>query len=175
MKYIYCLNCELQVMVNRLYPSKSSADKGALLQLKQLINRVSFGKIPKNNMKATESFIEVVLFAHVTAASEEFISKTYDVHEACQIVSKFVKLTVPTLDENTLTEDAESDSETNSSTEEDAESDRETYSSTEDTECSTDQDTKVDHVFTCAVDLLNLSLLWHGLWDAIRMGDGNRI
>ena len=69
-------------MVNRLYSSKSSADKGALFQLKQLINNmVSFGKIPKNNMKATESFIEVVLFAHVTADPEEFISKTSDAHE----------------------------------------------------------------------------------------------
>ena len=81
---------------------------------------------------------------------------------AGKIASKFMKLTVPTLDENTLTEDAESD--------------RETYSSTEeDTECSTDQDTKVDHVFTCAVDLLNLSLLWYGIQDATRKGDGNRI
>ena len=70
-------------MVNRLYSSKSSVDKEALFQLKQLINMLSFGKIPKNNMKETESFIEVVLFAHVTAASEEFISKTSDVHEAC--------------------------------------------------------------------------------------------
>ena len=136
-------------MMDRLYSSKSSADKGTLFQLKQLINRTSFGKIPKNNMKATESFIEVVLFAHVIVASEEFISETSVVHELSgKIVSKFVKLTVPTLDEDTSTEDAECVRDTNSSTE-------------EDTECEnslTDQDTEVDHVFTYAVDLLNFSL-----------------
>ena len=153
-------------MVDRLYSSKSSADKGTLFQLKQLINRTSFGKIPKNNMKATESFIEVVLFAHVIAASEEFVSETSDVQElAGKIVSKFVKLTVPMLDEDTSTEDAECDRDTNFSTQEDTECEN----------CSTDQDTEVDDVFTYAVDLLNVSLLWYGFRDAIREGDGSRI
>ena len=156
-------------MVDRLYSSKSSADKGTLFQLKELVNRKSFGKVPKNNMKATESFFEVVLFAHVIAASNEFKSETADVNELAQkIVSNFVKLTVPPPNESTT-----------SSTEEDSECDEEN-SSIEDADCDSEESaseegTETDYVFTYAVDLLTVTLLWYGFCDAIREGDGNRI
>jgi len=38
--------------------------------LKQLVNQSSFGKQPKNNMKATEDFLEVVIFAHIIVAAK---------------------------------------------------------------------------------------------------------
>ena len=90
-------------MVDRFYSTKSSADKGTLFQLKELVNRTSFGKNPKNNMKATEDFLEVVLFAHVIAASNQFLSSdgTDNVHEIAQkVTSSFVKLTVPPMDDD---------------------------------------------------------------------------
>ena len=157
-------------MVDRLYSSKSSADKGTLFQLKELVNRTSFGKVPKNNMKASESVFEVVVFAHVIAASNEFKTETTDVHElAHKIVSNFVKLTVPPLNESTT-----------SSTEEDSECDNEESSFTEDADCDSEESSNeegpgTDHVFTYAADLLTVSLLWYGFRDAIREGDGNRI
>lgn len=141
-------------MVDKLYSSKSSADKGTLFQLKELINRTSFGNNPKNNMKATESFLEVILFAHVITASNQFISssrsETADVHDIAQKISaKFVKLTVPAMNED---------------------SNEETTSPVH-----VDQDIDKDHVLAYAVDLLTITLFWYGFRDAIREGDGNRI
>jgi len=46
---------------NRLYSTSSSNDWGTLFQLKQLVDRTSFGKEPNHNMKATEDFLCVVL------------------------------------------------------------------------------------------------------------------
>jgi len=45
--------------LGRFY-STTPHDKGTLFQLKQVINRTSFGKIPKHNMKAAEDFLHVV-------------------------------------------------------------------------------------------------------------------
>ena len=57
-------------MQNRFY-SITPKDKDILFQLKQVVNRTSFGKTPKHNMKTAEDFLEVVLFAHVIAAAEQ--------------------------------------------------------------------------------------------------------
>ena len=89
-----------QILVNRLYSFKSAGDKGTLYQLKELINRTSFGKDPKHNMKATEDFLETVLFAHITAAAEELVGRENNslisFHELCKkVVFDFVKVTVP--------------------------------------------------------------------------------
>lgn len=122
-------------MVDRLYSSKSSADKGTLYQLKELVNQTSFGGNSKNNMKATESFFEVVLYAHIIAASKKYVSsnsnETIDVCDvARKIFSKFVKLTIPTSDD-----------------------------STEETSTSIAEETEKDFVHTYAVDLLTTALL----------------
>ena len=138
-------------MVDRLYSTKSSADKGTLNQLKELVNRTSFGSNPKNNMKATESFFEVVLYAHIIAASKEYVSnnsnETVVIYDMAQkISSNFVKLTIPDSD-----------------------------NSSEETSTSTAEETEKDLVHAYAVDLLTTALLWYGFRDAIREGDGKRI
>jgi len=56
-------------MQNRFY-STTPHDKGKLFQLKKGINRTSFGKKLKHNMKAAEDFLDVVLCAHVLTAAE---------------------------------------------------------------------------------------------------------
>jgi len=55
--------------VNRFYSTISSTNKGTLFQLKQLVHHTSFGKKPKNNMKTSEDFLELVITAHVITAS----------------------------------------------------------------------------------------------------------
>ena len=134
-------------MVDRFYSYKSSADKGNLCQLKELINRTSFGSNPKNNMKATESFLEVILYAHIITASKEFMLnnnniEAVDVHDVAQKISaKFVKLTIPPDNE----------------------------------EPSHSEVTEKDLLYAYAVDLLTISLLWYGFRDAVREGDSRRI
>ena len=122
-----------------------------MFQLKELVNRTSFGKNPKRDMKGTENFFEVVLFAHVIAASKQVMSsngnETTDVHDIAQkISSKFVKLTVPPLNDTC----------------------KQTISTIH-------EDSEKDHVFAYAVDLLTFTLFWYGFRDAIREGDGKRI
>ena len=51
-----------------------------------MINRTSFGKIPKHNMKAAEDFLEVVLFAHVITAAEE-VMKAGNIRADCEVVA----------------------------------------------------------------------------------------
>ena len=151
--YKFILEFSLQTMVDRLYSSKSSTDKGTLFQLKELVNRTSFGNNPKNNMKATESFFEVVLFAHVIAASNQFMpineNGTADVHDIAQKISNFVKLTIPLPNDD--------NNEENAST------------------VHVEQDSEKDLVFAYAADLLTMTLFWYGFRDSIREGDGNRM
>ena len=135
-----------QILVNRLYSFKSAGDKGTLYQLKELINRTSFGKDPKHNMKATEDFLETVLFAHITAAAEELVGRENNslisFHELCKkVVSDFVKVTVPCNDTNTPSPENEMQ----------------------------------DAVHMYAVNFFTMGLFWYAYRDAIREGDGDRI
>ena len=57
-------------------------------------------------MKATEDFLETVLFAHISAAAEEIVERENNslisFHELCKkVVSDFVKVTVPCNETNT--------------------------------------------------------------------------
>lgn len=151
-------------MQNRFY-SITPKDKGTLFQLKQVVNRTSFGKTPKHNMKAAEDFLEVVLFAHVIAAAEE-VMKHGNMRVDCEvvadsIVNNFVRLSIPTNDEPASNSDTNEPA-SNSDADEPA-SDSETCSSNE------------DSVYAYAADYLMMALLWHGFHDSIKMGDGNRI
>jgi len=72
-------------------------DKGTLFQLKQVINRTSFGKVPKHNMKAAEDFLNVVLCAHVTTAAEQVIKDSSIVSPDCKVIAEsIVNITIPT-------------------------------------------------------------------------------
>lgn len=85
-------------MHNRLYSTSSPSDKATLFHLKQVINRTSYGKTPKNNMKATEDFLETALYAHIIAAAKQIIKTTGEVGD-CNVVAKdliqrFVKVSL---------------------------------------------------------------------------------
>ena len=118
--------------------------------MKELVNRTSFGKDTKHNMKASEDFLEVVVYGHVIAAAKELTSTTSEestVHDISEkIISSFVKITIPSL--------CNDDSSENFGNSRDAEK---------------------DSVYTYAKDLLTMGLLWYGFRDAVREGDGDRI
>ena len=79
----------------RLYSTSSSNDWGSLFQLKQLVNRTSFGKEPKHNMKATEDFLCVVLFSHIIAAADVCMDQlsSDNCNEIAKVlVKQFVKI-----------------------------------------------------------------------------------
>ena len=86
-------------MHNRFYSASSPNDKGTLFHLKQVVNCTSYGKIPKNNMKATEDFLETVLHAHILTAAKQIMKMTDDIGD-CNLVAKslveqFVKVSLP--------------------------------------------------------------------------------
>ena len=138
-------------MHNRLYSSSSPNDKATLFHLKQVINRTSYGKIPKNNMKATEDFLETALYAHIVAAAKQIIKTTGEVSD-CDVMAKgvikqFVKVSLPCFDDDDDDDD-------------------------EPLPCEV---TCTDFVRAYRVDFLTIGLPWQGYHDAIRCGDGNRI
>jgi len=53
-----------------MFSKKSSAEKGTLYQLKNLLYRTSVPNNPGDNMKAVEDFLLVVLHSHVVAAAK---------------------------------------------------------------------------------------------------------
>ena len=88
-----------QVMHNRVYSTSSPNDKGTLFHLKQVVNRTSYGKIPKNNTKATEDFLETVLHPHILIAIKQIMKMTDDIGD-CNLVAKslveqFVMVSLP--------------------------------------------------------------------------------
>ena len=164
MHYLINLVYILQTLVKRLYSFKSAGDKGTLFQLKELVHRTSFGKDPKHNLKATEDFLETVVFAHITAAAMEIIEREKNsltnFHELYKrIVSDFVKITVPPIE---ATSDARNTVPSNEATS-DAGDDVVTENAIH------------DSVYTYAVDLLTMGLFWYAYQDAVREGDGDRI
>jgi len=55
-----------------LYTEDSAADQGTLFQLRNLVNRRNVPKDPKQDVNATEDFLQLVTDAHiVVAASKE--------------------------------------------------------------------------------------------------------
>ena len=117
--------------------------------MKELVHRTSFGKEPKNNMKATEDFLDVVLTAHILAAARELQSGSTTLPSckdlAKQIVSRFVTISIPST--NTDSDDS----------------------------TAAAQNSSNDSVFAYAVDVLSMCLIWHAFRDAVMEGDGDRI
>jgi len=56
-----------------MFSKKSSAEKGTLYQLKNLLHRISVPNDPGENMKAAEDFLLVVLHGHVVAAAKTIL------------------------------------------------------------------------------------------------------
>lgn len=103
-------------------------------------------------MKATEDFLETVLIAHVTAAAKDLRTSLNSGTCKCadlakELVSKFISISIPSRNE-----------EGNINSDE----------TTEPPEVN-------DSVYSYAVDVLTMGLLWYGFRDAVREGDGNRI
>jgi len=56
-----------------MFSKKSSAEKGTLYQLKNLLHRTTVPNDPGENMKAAEDFLLVVLHSHVVAAAKTIL------------------------------------------------------------------------------------------------------
>jgi len=96
--------------MDRQYSTKSASDKGTLYQLKQVVNWTSFDKEPKNNMKATEDFLEVLLCSHILAAAKE-CSEGPNIscgETANRIMEIFVKITIPSFNKDNGNQSASS-------------------------------------------------------------------
>ena len=63
------LNCSPMIW-KRLFNKNSSAEKGTLYQLKNLLHHTAVALVPGDNMKAAEDFLEIVLHGHIVAAAE---------------------------------------------------------------------------------------------------------
>jgi L1 cell adhesion molecule like protein len=70
----------LGVIYNRLYTNESKGDSGTMSQLKNLINRTNVPVKPKQNVNAADHFFQVVVIAHVIAATLHFFYMN-DVHD----------------------------------------------------------------------------------------------
>jgi len=104
-------------------------------------------------MKATEDFLELVIFAHVIVAAKNVKANVTAIHTctdlAKKLVDKFVLISVPSFDANGKRNDDTSD-------------DPDPY--------KTD-----DSVFLYAVDILSMGFFWYAFRDAVREGDRDRI
>ena len=60
---------QLQVIWDMLYTEDSAADQCTLYQLRNLINRRNVPKDPKQDVNATEDFLQLVTDAHIVAAA----------------------------------------------------------------------------------------------------------
>ena len=58
-------------MWKRLYSKASTAERGTMFQLRNLINRSAVSPNPDKNMKASEDFLLLLLNAHVVAAAKK--------------------------------------------------------------------------------------------------------
>ena len=56
------------MILKRLYNTKSGMERGALYQLRNLINRRNVKKEVKSDVNATEDFIEIVVTGYITSA-----------------------------------------------------------------------------------------------------------
>ena len=88
------INNHFQVFHDRFYSSSSVRDVGSLFRLKHSINRTNVKSDFVHNVKATEDFLSVVLYAYVIAATktckgvDDNSASVLDV--ANQIVSKWI-------------------------------------------------------------------------------------
>ena len=145
------------------------------------MDRTSFGKEPKNNMKATEDFLELVITAHVITASKVLQKTLPNVHKCTDIakalVSKFITMSVPDIDK--ILAELRSESSATTANLPDV-NDPVTASSTLPEEnnpvtASSSLPEENDTVYSYAVDFLTMGLLWYGFRDAVREGDAERI
>ena len=83
----------------RLFSKKSSAEKGTLYQLRNVLNRSGVPIDPGDNMKGAEDFL-CVLYGHIIAAVNNILSQS-DVPSvtklAEKIVENFVRITTPAI------------------------------------------------------------------------------
>ena len=84
----------------RLFNSKSSAQKGTLYQLQNILNRSGIPNDPGDNMKGAEDFLLVVLHSHIISAAKKILSD-FDIQSvtnlAKKIVESFFRITTPSV------------------------------------------------------------------------------
>ena len=84
----------------RLFNKKSSAEKGTLYQIRNILNRSGVPVDPGDNMKGAEDFLLVVLHGHIISAAKNILSDS-DMPSvttlAEKIIEKFIHITTPTV------------------------------------------------------------------------------
>ena len=135
-------------------------------------------------MKATEDFLEVVLIVHVTTAAKDLQASSNCSGQKCtnlakQLVTKFISVSIPSIDDVTCNNGSdgtiEDPSEVSDGTFEDPpEVNVEDPSEVNDGTIEDPPEVN-DSVYAYAVDVLATGLLWYGFRDAVREGDGDRI
>ena len=85
----------MQAIWIRLFSEESSIDKGTLFQLKNAINRSSIPNDPKNNLKATEDFFEMVLVGYIVTAAKQMLASNKDLtlsETSDMIIDEYVRI-----------------------------------------------------------------------------------
>ena len=78
---------------NRLFTSKSACAKGTLFQIKNLIHRTSVPNDPKENVQATEDFLEVTLVAYILTAADMEYKAGMTLDDVCDnIIKKYINI-----------------------------------------------------------------------------------
>ena len=132
-----------------------------MYQLRNLINRTSVPSDPTTNMNAAEDFLLLLLHAHTVAAANAILSynPTDSATElASYIVVNYVSLPAEISPCQSHISPDQSYEDCNSPDQ----------SSQDPPKCE-------DGVHRYGIELLSLSLIWHGFHDSIREGDGERI
>lgn len=143
-----------------MYSKQSATQKGTLFQLKNEINRTNVPTDPKDNLRACEDFLSVVLDAHVVAAAKTILAtSTYETVSdmAAAIVEQYVRIELPKSQQ----------------------SQRRTRQPSQARRSGRRRQrqpvTAVDGVHVYATEVLTLGLLWNGFTDAIKEGDGDKV
>ena len=98
LNYIVCLHTQL--IWKRFYSVTSGRQKGTLYQMKNLVHRTSIPMSPKNNMNATEDFMEVLMDSHLISATlqlldlrsmKDITSDTAQLHSLRSIAERIVE------------------------------------------------------------------------------------
>lgn len=163
-----CLCLYVQVIWGRLFKLTSSAEKGTLYQLRNLIHRTNVPADPEKNMNSAEDFMLLMLHGHVVAAAKVVFARSHSTSSVQELAKKIIE-DFAIFPQTTNEQDDPKARKSKASTSKASTSIRDTSESGDPTRVP------VDGVHLYAREVLSLGLIWHGFHDAIREGDGDRI
>lgn len=145
-----------------MYGHNSDRDGGTLLQIRNLLNRTSVPRDPKNDVNSAEDFLQVVLVGHVVAAAMEILEMDSMDDEPNDLY--------PALLQPRMTKEQKQEALTGI-----AHSIATKFVNLTTLECIDDKKKSTDRVLEYAKECLSLCLLKAEFDDAIHEGDGLRL